>query len=150
MLVSVDNSGKGTLATWTTLIRAFLCLHDFSHLWLYQGMGDAGRFISNREEEEKKKCLWKAGKRIFVLVTDMMCKSFKSVIMTGTYLGVLEQKHVRDAYCRFWFGIPVLLCHKNRYNEYNSFRPVCKTESKNKIHFLLVYGICKHQTIHSS
>ena len=44
MLVSVDSSGKGTWATWTTWVRAFLCLHDFSHLWLYQGMGDAGRF----------------------------------------------------------------------------------------------------------
>ena len=53
MLVSVDSSGKGTWATWTTWIRAILCLHDFSHLWLYQGMGDAGRFISNREEENK-------------------------------------------------------------------------------------------------
>ena len=42
MLVSMDNSGKETWATW---IRTFLSSHGFSHVWLYQDMGDTGRFI---------------------------------------------------------------------------------------------------------
>ena len=40
-------------------------------------------------------------------------KNFKSVIMTETYLRVLEQKYVRDVYCRFRLGISDLLVHKN-------------------------------------
>ena len=42
MLASMDNSGKETWATW---IRTFLCSHGFSHVWLYQGTGNTGRFI---------------------------------------------------------------------------------------------------------
>ena len=38
-------------------------------------------------------------------------KSFKSVIMSKTYLGVLEQKYVRNVYCRLRLGISDL-CHK--------------------------------------
>ena len=38
-------------------------------------------------------------------------KSLESVIMSKTYLGVLEQKYVRDVYCRLRLGISDL-CHK--------------------------------------
>ena len=38
-------------------------------------------------------------------------KSLKSVIMSITYLGVLEQKYVRTVYCRLRLGISDL-CHK--------------------------------------
>ena len=38
-------------------------------------------------------------------------KSLKSVIMSKTYLGVLEQKYVRDVYCRLRLRISDL-CHK--------------------------------------
>ena len=63
-------------------------------------------------------------------------KSFKSVIMSETFLGVLEQKYVRDEYCRFKLGISDL-CHKNRYNEDDALCPMCKTEPDNEIHFLI-------------
>ena len=35
MLVSMDNTGKQTWATW---VRTFLCSRGFGHVWLYQGM----------------------------------------------------------------------------------------------------------------
>ena len=58
-------------------------------------------------------------------------KSFKSVIMSETFLGVLEQKYVRDEYCRFKLGISDL-CHKNRYNEDDTLCSVRKTEAEVK------------------
>ena len=39
MLVSMDNTGKETWATW---VRTFLCSPSFGHVWLYQGTGETG------------------------------------------------------------------------------------------------------------
>ena len=48
MLVSMDNSGKQTWATW---VRTFLCSRGFGHVWLYQGTGDIDRLISSLKEK---------------------------------------------------------------------------------------------------
>ena len=48
MLVSMDNTGKQTWATW---LRTFLCSRGFGHVWLYQGTGDIGRFVSSVKEK---------------------------------------------------------------------------------------------------
>ena len=70
----------------------------------------------------------------FSIIYDVY-KSFKSIIMTEDYFGVLEQKYVRVVCCRFRLGVSDFLCHKNRYNEDNTLCPVCKTEPENEIYF---------------
>ena len=72
----------------------------------------------------------------FSIIYDVY-KSFKSIIMTEDYFGVLEQKYVRVVCCRFRLGVSDFLCHKNRYNEDNTLCPVCKTEPENETHVLL-------------
>ena len=61
-------------------------------------------------------------------------KSLKSVIMSKTYLGVLEQKYVRNVDCRLRLGISDV--PQTKYKE-DTLCPVCKTEPENEIHFLL-------------
>ena len=59
-----------------------------------------GSAICKIESKTYEKIIWDA-------------KNFKSVIMTETYLRVLEQKYARDVYCRFRLGISDWLVHKN-------------------------------------
>ena len=47
-LVSMDNTGKQTWATW---VQTFLCSRGFGHVWLYKGTGDIDRFISSHKEK---------------------------------------------------------------------------------------------------
>ena len=53
MLVSMDNTGKQTWATW---VRTFLCSRGFGHVWLYQGMGDIDRFIFSQRKNNSFVC----------------------------------------------------------------------------------------------
>ena len=83
MLVNMDNSGKETWATW---IRTFLCSHDFSHLWLYQGTGDTGRFICSLKENNSIVCAKLANNLHCIQMIYDVYRSFKNVIMSETCL----------------------------------------------------------------
>ena len=94
MLVSMDNSGKETWATW---IRTFLSSHGFSHVWLYQDMGDTGRFICSLKGKIIQLSVQNWQTNLHSSNRYDVYKSFKSVIMCESYSGVLSMLEMYTA-----------------------------------------------------
>ena len=116
MLVSMDSTGKETWATW---VPTFLCSPGFGHVWLYYGTGDTGRFISSLKENLIQLSVRNWQSNLHCSNIYDVYKSFKSVIMSKAYLGVLEQRYVRNVHYRLRLGISDL-CHKT-----NTMRILC-------------------------
>ncbi len=133
MLFSMDEQGK---ETWVTTVRTFLILHGFEDVWLLQSVGDVTCFLACLKQKLIHKAL--SNWQVHINTSDrfIVYRNFKSVIMTETYLTVVEQKHLRDLYCRFRLGISDLLCHSKRYSTSSTMCPMCSECSENELHFL--------------
>ena len=134
MLRCMDENGKHC---WVSVVKKFLIENGFGIVWLNQGVGNAGVFL--KQLKEKLVYTYSLSWHETVLSSDRfhVYRSFKDTIMIETYIKSVDQRYLRDTYCRFRLGVSDILCHKNRYNGKDNTCPLCKIGPENERHFVM-------------